>query len=147
MQGTAVAADTVDGDLYFLGRAPHATLFPRCAAAIHHGGSGTVHNAARAGVPQLALPQIVDQYYWGHRLAQLGVGPAPIRFTRLTADGLTHALRALLGPGYAERARRLAPHVAADRGIEAAVAAITGARRATRSRAAEGVRELRPAVV
>ncbi|MFN7131683.1 MAG: glycosyltransferase, partial [Myxococcales bacterium] len=32
---------------------PHATLFPRMAAVVHHGGAGTTHAALAAGVPQL----------------------------------------------------------------------------------------------
>jgi vancomycin aglycone glucosyltransferase len=144
--GQARLADVPSDQVLVVGDTPHATLFPRCAAAIHHGGSGTVHNAARAGVAQLALPQIVDQYYWGHRLAALGVGPAPIRFSRLTVDNLTDALRELRRPSYAARARRLAPLVAEDRGIETAVATIAGERRAQRE-LVEGLRALRPAVV
>jgi hypothetical protein len=35
---------------------PHHWLFPRTAAVIHHGGFGTSHSAARAGVPSIVTP-------------------------------------------------------------------------------------------
>ena len=49
--------------------APHPALFPRMAAVVHHGGAGTTTSAARAGVPQLVVPHLVDQFYW-----QIGCG-------------------------------------------------------------------------
>ncbi|MEV5322758.1 nucleotide disphospho-sugar-binding domain-containing protein [Nonomuraea sp. NPDC052634] len=39
----------------------HAAL-ARCAAIVHHGGSGTTLTALAAGVPQLVLPHGADQY-------------------------------------------------------------------------------------
>ena len=109
------------------GEAPHATLFPRLGGIAHHGGSGTLHNAARAGIPQLLMPQFADQYYWAHRVHALGLGPAPIPTTRLTPRRLARALRALVEqPGHALRARALAPVMGQERGVETAVAAITG---------------------
>ncbi|HEY6865833.1 MAG TPA: glycosyltransferase, partial [Candidatus Eisenbacteria bacterium] len=45
--------------------APHALLLPRMALAVHHGGAGTTASVARAGVPQIVVPHIADQFYWG----------------------------------------------------------------------------------
>ena len=45
--------------------APHPELFPRVRGVIHHGGAGTTTAAARAGVPQLILPHILDQVRLG----------------------------------------------------------------------------------
>src|SRR5205823_3873966 len=42
---------------------PHDKLFPFVAAVIHHGGAGTTTAAARAGVPQIVLPHVLDQFY------------------------------------------------------------------------------------
>ena len=55
---------------------PHELLFPRMAAIVHHGGAGTTSVAAWAGVPQLVVPHLLDQFYWGGRVAQLGLGPS-----------------------------------------------------------------------
>jgi vancomycin aglycone glucosyltransferase len=90
-------------DVRLVGSVPHRTLFSRVAGVLHHGGSGTTHNAARAGVPQAIAPQIIDQYYWGHRIHELGLGPAPVAFTHLSERKVVQVLRGLLSP---ERARQ-----------------------------------------
>lgn len=73
----------------------HASLFPRVAAVVHHGGAGTTTTAARAGVPQIVVPHLLDQFYWGERVRCLGLGPAPIPRRRLTREALALALRSL----------------------------------------------------
>jgi UDP:flavonoid glycosyltransferase YjiC (YdhE family) len=40
---------------------PHDWLFPRTAAAVHHGGAGTTAAALRAGVPSVVVPFMADQ--------------------------------------------------------------------------------------
>jgi len=113
------------------GDAPHATLFPRLAGIAHHGGSGTLHNAARAGLPQLVLPHFADQYFWARRVEVLGLGPRSIPAAQLSVRRLARGLRALCeDPGARVRARALAPVIAAEQGIEAAVAIICGEHRA-----------------
>jgi len=37
----------------FSGSVPYSWLFPRCAAAIHHAGSGSTAAALLAGIPQV----------------------------------------------------------------------------------------------
>jgi len=91
-----------------IGSVSHARLFPRLAAIVHHGGAGTTTTAARAGVPQIVVPHLFDQIYWGERVAILGLGPPPIRRTRLSAECLAVALReALENEVIQERAREL----------------------------------------
>lgn len=91
-----------------VGHVPHDVLFPRLAAVVHHGGAGTTTVAARAGVPQVVIPHLTDQYYWGHRVCELGIGPGPLNYSRLRASTLTAALHeALNSPTIAERARAL----------------------------------------
>ncbi|HEY3445939.1 MAG TPA: glycosyltransferase [Myxococcales bacterium] len=92
-------------EVMLLGPSPHRTLFPRMAGIVHHGGSGTTHNAARAGVPQAVIPQILDQYYWGKRVFELGIGPAPVPLTRLTEAKLTRMLAGVLEPTCARQAK------------------------------------------
>ena len=70
----------------------HVRLFPRVAAVVHHGGAGTTTTAARAGVPQIVVPHIADQYYWARRIALLGLGPPPILRARFSADTLRSAI-------------------------------------------------------
>jgi vancomycin aglycone glucosyltransferase len=86
----------------------HAQLFPRVAAVVHHGGAGTTTAAARAGVPQILVPHLMDQFYWGRRVQLLGLGPPPLARKRLRADRLAAALEATLeNELLAERAREV----------------------------------------
>jgi sterol 3beta-glucosyltransferase len=63
-------------DNFFIARdVPHEWLFPRVSLAIHHGGAGTTHTAARAGVPQVILPFGSDQFFWAGRVAARGAAP------------------------------------------------------------------------
>jgi vancomycin aglycone glucosyltransferase len=63
-------------DCFAVGEVNQQLLFRRVAAVVHHGGAGTTTTASRAGVPQLIVPQIVDQPYWAARVAALGIGAA-----------------------------------------------------------------------
>lgn len=74
----------------------HAKLFPRVAAVIHHGGAGTTTRAARAGVPQVVVPHLFDQFYWAERVRALGLGPPPIRRRALDSASLAEAITATL---------------------------------------------------
>lgn len=80
-----------------VGSVSHTRLFPRVAAVVHHGGAGTTTAAARAGVPQLVVPHVADQFWWGRRVWSLGLGPPPLKRTRLDATTLAAALGELLG--------------------------------------------------
>lgn len=86
----------------------HPMLFPRCAAVVHHGGAGTTTTAARAGVPQVVVPHLADQFYWARRGVRLGVAVPAMTRRRLDAAGLASALReALDNEVIAERAQQL----------------------------------------
>lgn len=95
--------------------APHALLFPRLAAVIHHGGAGTIANALRAGVPQVILPLILDQYQHAHRLHLAGLVPPAVPMERITAKGLLEALNAALALP-ATRRRQVAERLRASDG-------------------------------
>ena len=75
---------------------PHQQLFPRMAAVVHHGGSGTTAQALRAGVPQVILPLLLDQYHHAHRLALAGLAPKAKRMEHITAPELAAAIQAAL---------------------------------------------------
>ncbi|MBN9222054.1 MAG: glycosyltransferase family 1 protein [Mesorhizobium sp.] len=63
-------------DCFTVGDVNQQALFPRMAAVVHHGGAGTTTTAARAGAPQVVVPQMADQPYWAGRVAELGIGIA-----------------------------------------------------------------------
>lgn len=79
-----------------VGDVPHARLFPRVAAVIHHGGSGTMATALRAGVPQVVLPLILDQYHHAACLQRAGLAPRAASLEKTTAEGLRLAVDAAL---------------------------------------------------
>ena len=109
--------------------APHALLFPRTAVVVHHGGSGTTAQALRAGVPQVLLRLILDQFHHAHRLHLAGIAPRPVPMEKITAAELVAAIQAALqlpaGPREAAAARLRASDGRADivRRVEALVAA------------------------
>ncbi len=85
----------------------HKLLFPKMAAVIHHGGSGTTHMGAKAGVPQFIIPQIIDQYYWANRVYQLGLAPKPVSFKKITAKHLAAVFNEISNGKYRSKATRL----------------------------------------
>ncbi|MFH1139200.1 MAG: glycosyltransferase [Pseudomonadota bacterium] len=98
--------------------APHSLLFPRMAAVVHHGGAGTTAAAARAGMPQVVVPHIFDQFYWGRRTFQLGLGPKPIPQSRLTPENLSEAIREALNNGsFSAKAGELAERLKGSDGV------------------------------
>lgn len=70
----------------FSGSVPYKWLFPKCAAAIHHGGSGSTSAALHAGTPQVVCPFVLDQFYWAERMFWLGVSPEPLKRNQLLPD-------------------------------------------------------------
>ncbi|WP_460793075.1 glycosyltransferase [Micromonospora sonneratiae] len=100
-------------DCFVVGEVNQQALFGRVAAVVHHGGQGTTMTAARAGAPQVVVPQAADQPYWAGRVAGLGIGaahdgPAP------TFESLSAALRTALTPGTRARAADVAGAVHTD---------------------------------
>jgi vancomycin aglycone glucosyltransferase len=111
-------------DCLSIGEVNQQTLFKRVAAVVHHGGAGTTTAAARAGVPQVVIPQHYDQHYWAQRVDQLGIGSAHAPGTP-TSDSLTSALEHSLQPDEAARAKSFASTVRRDGAQVAAKQLIT----------------------
>lgn len=111
-----------DGDAFGIGDAPHSWLFRRVAGVIHHGGAGTTHTALLAGVPQTAVPHIADQPYWGRRVHEEGLGPAPLPLNRLTVAALATRMRELAAATVARaRATELAARARKEDGVARAL--------------------------
>ena len=108
-----------------VGFVSHPWLFPRVSMAIHHGGAGTTAAVLQAGVPSIIIPFFADQFFWGRRVRDLGVGAGPIPRKVLTEDFLEAAIRAVLDNGdMTARARNIAKAIEAEDGIAAAVAVV-----------------------
>jgi sterol 3beta-glucosyltransferase len=79
-------------DLCYLEAAPHDWLLPRCKLVIHHGGAGTTAAGLRAGVPNIVVPFMADQPFWGERVHAIGAGPKPILVQDLNVENLSQAI-------------------------------------------------------
>lgn len=109
-------------NVFQIGFTPYAWLFPRMRLVVHHGGSGTTGYALASGVPSLVLPFAFDQFFWGQRTAELGAGPHPIPFARLSAEKLAAAISQVLNtPGMAAQAKTLSEKLRAENGLHKAV--------------------------
>lgn len=111
-------------DLISIGDVNQQALFQRVAAVMHHGGAGTTTAAARAGAPQVVVPQHFDQPYWAGQVDRLGIGAAHAQGAP-TAVSLAAALRRALEPEVAVRAKSVAAEMGSD-GAEIAVGRLLG---------------------
>jgi UDP:flavonoid glycosyltransferase YjiC (YdhE family) len=124
--GDVSGAEVSAGDLFVTERVPFGWLFPRTAAVIHHGGSGTTGLGLRAGRPTIVIPSMMDQPFWGQRVLELGVGPPPIPRKQLSVDRLAAALRQVASEGgMLQRATALGQQIRREDGLARAVEIIS----------------------
>ena len=98
-------------DCIAVGEVNQQALFRRVAAVMHHGGAGTTTTAARAGAPQVIVPQVADQHYWASRVTELGIGHES---SVPNTESLSAALDIALAPETATRAAAVADTVCTD---------------------------------
>jgi sterol 3beta-glucosyltransferase len=111
--------------VFMVDSVPFSWLFPRVTAVVHHGGAGTTAAGLRAGVPSVVIPFFGDQPFWGQRIAQLGVGPAPIPRRKLTVERLAQDIQqAVTDQAMRQRAAHLGARIQAEDGIARAVAVV-----------------------
>jgi vancomycin aglycone glucosyltransferase len=114
-------------DILTVGKLPHGALFPRVALAVHHGGSGTTARAARAGIPHVILPHVLDQFPCAARLARRGLAPAPLHRQSLSSKALALRIReALENPAMRAAAADLGRLLAGRDGADQAAAVLSG---------------------
>jgi UDP:flavonoid glycosyltransferase YjiC (YdhE family) len=119
--GSLQGSDLPD-TVFMIDSVPHAWLFPRMAAVVHHGGAGTTAAGLRAGVPSVIVPFFGDQPFWGQRIADLGVGPDPIPRNKLTVERLARAIQiAVSDKDIHQRAAWLGEQIQAEDGNAHAV--------------------------
>jgi sterol 3beta-glucosyltransferase len=108
--------DSLPEDIFILESAPHAWLFPRMAAVVHHGGAGTTAAGLRADVPAVVIPSGLDQFAWARRLHELGASAAPLPRKSLTAGGLAAAIRSALQREVVSAASALGEQIRSENG-------------------------------
>jgi sterol 3beta-glucosyltransferase len=109
-----------DDTLIAVGDIDHDSLLPRCRAAVHHGGAGTVAASLGAGIPTLVCSVFGDQRFWGARSRSLGVGDT-FPFAKLDTRRLTNGLETVFAPQIADRARKVASRIAEEDGVGTAL--------------------------
>jgi vancomycin aglycone glucosyltransferase len=113
-----LVANDEQKDCFVVGEVNQQALFRQVAAVVHHGGAGTTTAAARAGAPQVVIPQIADQPYWARQVTRLGIGaahgPTP------TFESLSAALTTALSAETRARATAIAGTIRADGAATAA---------------------------
>jgi sterol 3beta-glucosyltransferase len=112
-------------DNFFIARdVPHEWLFPRVSLAIHHGGAGTTHTAARAGVPQVIVPFGSDQFFWAGRVAARGAAPSISRRGPKNWAALSDMITFALLASTRQKAQELGQAMAREDGVRIAVGEI-----------------------
>jgi vancomycin aglycone glucosyltransferase len=95
-KGWANLPDTISPDIMFVDEMPFEFLFPKMAAAIFHGGTGTMAAVTRAGIPQAAFPFMGDQFMNRDQIVKLGLGPKTCNFKKMTAESISLAINECL---------------------------------------------------
>lgn len=107
--------------IYQVSSIPHDWLFPRVDAVVHHGGAGTVAAGLREGKPTVICPFFGDQFFWGSRVDQLGVG---VCVRKLNTSNLCSALTTVTSDvDMQQKAEALGASIRAEDGLDTAIQA------------------------
>lgn len=93
--------------IFLIDRIPFSWIMKKARAVVDHGGCTTVGLVLYYGIPQLVIPLALDQWFYGRRVHELGLGPSPlyIRKKLSTEEEIEDALRDLLSGRYDREAR------------------------------------------
>ena len=98
----------------------HSLIFPRCCLIVHHGGIGTTGQALKAGVPQIVIPFLGDQFDNAERLCRLGVA-LKISKENIDIDDMTNKVQFILNDQlYQHRAQNLSKEMSFENGAQRA---------------------------
>jgi sterol 3beta-glucosyltransferase len=100
---------------------PHSWLFKRVSAIVHHGGAGTTAAALRSGKPSIIAPFFADQPFWAKRIAELGVGPKPIAYSRLDSVNLAELINIATDEKIKTKANQIGKTIEKENGVQKAV--------------------------
>lgn len=117
--GLALPEECRGPDVLAVRSAPFDAVLPGAALAVHHGGAGTSHAVARAGVPAVVVPVTADQPFWAAQLHRRGLAAAPVPLRRLSAATLVPAMSDALSRR--ERAAEVGRLLRTEHGVQRAV--------------------------
>ncbi|KAL1918991.1 uncharacterized protein VTP21DRAFT_2372 [Calcarisporiella thermophila] len=105
--------------IYNIDSIPHDWLFPRIHAVVHHGGAGTTAAGLLAGVPTIIKPFFGDQFFWGDRIQEMGLG---VCVKKLTVEKLADAiLTVTTDVKIIGRARQISEQIRQENGVKNAI--------------------------
>jgi vancomycin aglycone glucosyltransferase len=109
----------------FVDEEPYELLFPEVSVVVHHGGTGTMAAAAKAGVPQVAFPFMADQFQNRSQIVKLGLGPKTCDFKKISSKVLSEAItECISNENYSIRAKEIADMIKDINGTELTVKVI-----------------------
>jgi sterol 3beta-glucosyltransferase len=109
-------------EVYNSGTIPHDWLFPKLDAAVHHGGSGTTGATLRSGLPTIIKPFFGDQFFYGSRVEDVGVG---ICLKKLNAKSLSKSIQTVTSDlKMIEKAKKMSDRIKRENGVLTAIEAI-----------------------
>ncbi|WEW60514.1 Sterol 3-beta-glucosyltransferase [Emydomyces testavorans] len=109
-------------EIHQITAAPHDWLFTQVDAVAHHGGAGTTGASLRAGVPTIVKPFFGDQFFFGSRVEDLGVG---ISLKKLNVNIFSRALwEATNSERMIVKAKLLGEKIRKENGVEKAIQAL-----------------------
>lgn len=121
LSGWGSAKRESTSDLLYLESAPHDWLLLKCKMLIHHGGAGTISAALRAGIPQVVVPFMADQPFWGSRVNAVGVAPKPVRVNQLSVEKMAIAIAKAESKNILKRAQLTGQAIRSEDGVINAV--------------------------
>jgi len=116
-----LGSSSLPSNIFLIGPTPHDQLFPHVSIVIHHGGAGTSHSAAAAGVPSVVVPFTGDQPFWASRLKWAGVAPESAPYKRLSSGLLQKRIMEASSLEMRQRAETLGRLMRQEKGVQNAV--------------------------
>ncbi|AZG45234.1 glycosyltransferase [Gordonia insulae] len=122
-----------DERIRVVGHIDHDTILPRCAAAVHHGGAGSVAAGLRAGIPTVVTWVGADQPIWGRAITASHAGTS-LPMSRVDDMRIVDALGAALEDRTRHTAAEMSRHlIPAAQAVSTAADVVEQAVRASRT--------------
>jgi len=109
--------------LYIAKTVNHDWLFPRCQAAIIHGGVGTTAAALKAKLPVIVASIFADQPFWGKLVQRHGLG-VHLPFKHWTIERLKTAIKTIESPEIKKQVTELGDRMNREDGLRQTIEAL-----------------------
>jgi sterol 3beta-glucosyltransferase len=116
-----LGSSTLPPNVFPIGPVPHDQLFRHVSMVIHHGGAGTSHSAAAAGVPSVIVPFTGDQPFWASRLRWAGIAPEGVPYKRLNSGLLRQRMVEASSAAMRQRAAVFGRLMREENGVQTAL--------------------------